>query len=54
MIVTFAGWVLKTAHAREELACSQRFFRIWHFTIRYLSPVVILLIFLSLTGLIAL
>ncbi len=54
LIVAFAGWILKTAHAREELDCSQRFFRIWHFTIRYLSPVVILLIFLSLTGLIAL
>jgi NSS family neurotransmitter:Na+ symporter len=51
MIVAFAGWVLHSAHARAELAAGQRLFRIWHFTIRYVSPVVILLIFLSLTGL---
>lgn len=51
MIVAFAGWVLHSAHARAELAAGQRFFRIWRFTIRYISPVVILLIFLSLTGL---
>jgi NSS family neurotransmitter:Na+ symporter len=53
MIVAFAGWVLHTTHAREELAAGPRLFRIWHFTIRYVSPVVILLIFLSLTGLVA-
>jgi len=51
MIVAFAGWVLSTADAREELACGSRFFGVWHFTIRYVSPVVIVLILLSLTGL---
>ena len=54
MIVAFAGWVLTSAHAREELACGRRLFTIWHFTIRYVSPVVIALILLSLTGLLKL
>lgn len=54
MIVAFAGWILSSAHAREELAAGQRFFAIWRFTVRYISPVVILFIFLSLTGLVAL
>jgi neurotransmitter:Na+ symporter, NSS family len=53
MIVAFAGWVLSSAHAREELAAGRRLFGLWHFTVRYISPVVILFIFLSLTGLLA-
>ena len=53
MIVAFAGWILSSAHAREELACGDRFFALWRFTVRYVSPVVILLIFLSLTGMVA-
>ncbi len=54
MIVAFAGWILKRAHAQNELGASAGFFRIWHFTIRYVSPIVILLIFLSLTKLMSL
>jgi len=53
-IVAFAGWRLSSAHAREELACGARFFKIWRFTIRYISPVVIVLILFSLTGLLKL
>lgn len=51
LIVAFAGWILSGAHARDELGASQRFFRIWHFTVRYISPIIILFIFLSLTRL---
>lgn len=54
MIVAFAGWVLSSAHAREELGCGARTFRVWHFAVRYVSPVVILLVFLNLTGLLKL
>lgn len=50
MIVAFAGWVLSSAHAREELRCGERLFAFWRLTVRYVSPVVIVLIFLSLTG----
>lgn len=50
MIVAFAGWVLSSAHAREELRCGKRLFALWRLTVRYVSPVVIVLIFLSLTG----
>jgi NSS family neurotransmitter:Na+ symporter len=50
MIVAFAGWVLNSAHAREELRCGDRLFALWRSTVRYVSPVVIVLIFLSLTG----
>jgi NSS family neurotransmitter:Na+ symporter len=54
MIVAFAGWILSSAHAREELAGGDRLFALWHVTVRYVSPVVIVLIFLSLTGVLSL
>ncbi len=53
MIVAFAGWVLSSAHARDELACGDGFFALWRFTVRYVAPVVVLLIFLSLTGVVS-
>lgn len=51
MMAWFAAWVMQMAHAREELALGARLYAVWRFTVRYLAPVAILLIFLNLTGL---
>jgi NSS family neurotransmitter:Na+ symporter len=50
-IAVFAAWILHPDHARAELDCGRRLFAVWRFTVRFVSPVIILLIFLSLTGL---
>jgi NSS family neurotransmitter:Na+ symporter len=50
-IAVFAAWFLHADHARAELGSGRRLFAVWRFTVRYVSPVVILLIFLGLTGL---
>jgi neurotransmitter:Na+ symporter, NSS family len=47
----FAGWRMKTSHVAEELDISPTAYRAWRFTIRYVSPLAIVAIFLYLTGL---
>lgn len=51
LIAVFAAWVMRSAHAREELDLRAPWYGLWHFTVRYVSPVAIVLIFLNLTGL---
>ncbi|MCK9990254.1 MAG: sodium-dependent transporter [Rugosibacter sp.] len=41
----FAGWVMKTAHVADELGLKPRFYPLWRFAIRYISPLAIILIF---------
>lgn len=53
LIAVFAAWVMKSVHAREELDLRAPWSDVWHFTVRYVSPVAIVLIFLNLTGLLA-
>lgn len=54
LMVLFAGWVMRRAAAAEELRLGQRWFAVWRFAVRYLAPVAIVLVFLSLTGLLSL
>ena len=55
LIVIFTGWVLDPAKFKNELTSQQRFglklFPIVRFLIRFVIPVVILLLFFSLIGL---
>lgn len=48
----FAGWVMKTLHVEDELGLSAPLYRAWRFTIRFVSPLAIVAIFLYLLGLI--
>lgn len=50
LMAIFAVWVMRAAHAQEELGLHDKAYRFWLFTIRYISPVAILLIFLNLVG----
>jgi len=52
LMALFAGWVMKTHHVQEELNVSTRPYRLWRFTIRFISPLAIVAIFLYLFGLV--
>jgi len=48
----FAGWVMRTTHVQEELGLATALYQLWRFTIRYISPLAIVAIFVYLLGLI--
>jgi NSS family neurotransmitter:Na+ symporter len=52
MMALFAGWVMRTQHVREELGLQVGAYAVWRFIIRYIAPIAIICIFLSLIGLI--
>jgi len=52
LMALFAGWVMKTNHVQEELNVTARPYRLWRFTIRFVSPLAIVAIFLYLFGLV--
>lgn len=52
LMALFAGWVMKTLHVQEELNITAQPYRLWRFTIRFVSPLAIIAIFLYLFGLV--
>jgi NSS family neurotransmitter:Na+ symporter len=50
-IAIFAGWMMKQKHSKEELALNHSY-RLWWFLIRYVAPVLVLVVILNLFGLI--
>lgn len=48
----FVGWFVSRKSMMKELAMSDRAFRIWYFLVRFVAPVAIAAVFLSVTGLI--
>ncbi|PSJ46392.1 hypothetical protein C7H85_07065 [Zobellella endophytica] len=48
-IALFAGWVMSRTATEQELGRGPGY-RLWRFTIRYLSPVFIVLMFLNAIG----
>ncbi len=51
LMVVFAGWVMRRSSAAEELQLGAGWFGLWRLVVRYVAPVAITLIVLSLTGL---
>jgi neurotransmitter:Na+ symporter, NSS family len=51
LMVLFAGWGMRRADTAEELALADTWYSVWRFAARYVAPVAIVLVFLSLTGL---
>lgn len=43
LLSLFAGWFMKWNHAFDELKIAHWMFRIWHFSVRYLGPLAILI-----------
>lgn len=52
MMALFAGWIMHTQHVREELDLEPIAYAVWRFIIRFIAPIAIICIFLSLIGLI--
>ncbi|MEW6131560.1 MAG: sodium-dependent transporter [Pseudomonadota bacterium] len=50
LMAIFAVWVMRAAHAQEELALNARHYRCWLLVTRYVSPAAIVLVFLNLAG----
>lgn len=50
LMALFAVWVMRSAHAQEELALNDRHYRHWLFVTRYVAPIAIVLVFLNLVG----
>lgn len=48
MMAIFAGWVMRTEHVQDELGLHTKPYRLWRFTIRYLSPLAIIALFFYL------
>lgn len=53
-IAVFAGWIMRRQATAEELNTSPLTYTIWRFSIRWFTPVAILLVFLNLTGILSL
>ncbi|RQW89777.1 MAG: sodium-dependent transporter [Geobacter sp.] len=54
LITIFTGWVLTTRVAKSEVEKGEvhfHFYQIWHFLIKYVSPVLVAIIFLHTIGL---
>lgn len=51
LIAVFVAWVMQRGHVREEIALPHSGFRLWQGTLRYVSPLAIVAIFLHVTGL---
>lgn len=50
LMAIFAGWVMQTNHVREELGLALGAYGFWRLTIRFVSPLAIIAIFLYLVG----
>lgn len=49
-IAIFAGWMMKTQHAEQELELPAAGFQAWHFLIQYVSPAAVFFVFLHVLG----
>lgn len=49
-IAVFAGWMMKTQHAEQELELPVEGFQAWQFLIKYVSPAAVFLVFLHVLG----
>lgn len=50
LMAIFSGWVMQTNHVREELGLALGAYGFWRLTIRFVSPLAIIAIFLYLVG----
>jgi NSS family neurotransmitter:Na+ symporter len=53
-IAIFAGWIMRQQVTAEELNTSPLTYTIWRFSIRWFTPIAILMVFLNLTGILSL
>ena len=54
LMAVFAAWVMRKAASREELSTNSIIYNIWYYSLRFVAPVAISLVFLQLVGIIEL
>jgi len=53
LIAIFAAWIMHRTHSRDEMEMGDGpGFELWHFLVRFLAPIAVILVFLSVIGLI--
>ncbi|KXB30794.1 transporter [Dechloromonas denitrificans] len=50
LIAVFAGWMMQRRHVEDEIALGGKGFALWRMTLRYVSPIAIVAIFLHVIG----
>ncbi len=49
-IALFSAWIMRRETARDELDTLPGIFRLWHFLVRYVTPVAVIIVFLKAVG----
>jgi NSS family neurotransmitter:Na+ symporter len=50
-IAIFAAWLMKETDVKEELAVAHNtWYQLWHFLVRYITPVAVIVVFLNVIG----
>jgi NSS family neurotransmitter:Na+ symporter len=51
MLAVFAAWLMSEKASRHELAMADGTgYRVWHFLVRYITPIAVVIVFLHVTG----
>ena len=53
MIAIYAGWLMKREYSRSELNINRFWYVIWSFLVRYIAPLMVVVVFLNAMGVIA-
>ena len=53
-IAIFAAWLMSEKSTRDELDTHDIIYRVWHFMVKYITPVAVIIVFLNVVGIISL
>ena len=53
MIAIYAGWLMKKEYSREELNIGRFWYSIWSVLVRYVAPIMVIIVFLNAMGIVA-
>ncbi len=53
MIAIYAGWLMHTKYSREELNINRFWYTTWLFLVRFVAPVMVIIVFLNAMGVVA-
>jgi NSS family neurotransmitter:Na+ symporter len=51
-IAIFAAWLMRESSTREELATYDIVYKVWHFLVKYVTPIAVIIVFLEAIGVI--
>ena len=53
-IAIFAAWLMSENSSRDELNTHNFIYRLWHFLVKYITPIAVIIVFLNVIGVISL